>query len=673
MYYQQMHKLEDFIDKKPSDDENYRVVIFFDEMLIDSQGEQLRVEARIKNYNCNLKFKAKAKQLFYPFNSRQQQYIVAKTLKTECSFDYLRKKGVIREHFPLHNTDRENILISWSEYKWRLQAGFLTGKFINNMQPLNVIKDYYGEKIAFHFAWMIHYTAWLIPLSVCAIIYATVTIWYRSVQGETDFQNLLNTEVSIFYCIAVVIWMTLFNASWARKQNAIANEWLVRDFQDDTLETDSFQNEVEIDPDTHLEIRVAKKNVARIVYFVGVLVTLFSVAVVILCQLGLEYANYKLQHSEEVKRHIWLPFLPGTVNVLLIGIFGKIYKWLSFKMAIGENHQYQTDLENSIINKIYMFQFVNTYISNFFCIFYLQDFKELQLTLIIMMVFKQIVFVLAEYYWLKISVRNKMRKVEKLFEERIQSINDGLADDMDKNDQVAMADLRLQKQIELQVCMKAAPETLVYFYSEAVIQLGFISFFAVSFPFAPIFSFFTNLLSLKLKLKIMARYGRRNQAIGSSGIGNWKTIMSVLAFVAVPINLSILLYARNPGNNDIGALQDLDNLELEQESAFTQYLLTKRGSFWTRFNTLTFFIVMEHLLIGLQAILQKLIPQVPQAVKEAESKRKTLQRNALKEYNSLHGGVGAKKNNRDRSRSSRAIDRNIQNLQLETEQQQENI
>ena len=151
--------------------------------------------------------------------------------------------------------------------------------------------------------------------------------------------------------------------------------------------------------------------------------------------------------------------------------------------------------------------------------------------------------------------------------------------------------------------MKAAPETLVYFYSEAVIQLGFISFFAVSFPFAPIFSFFTNLLSLKLKLKIMARYGRRNQAIGSSGIGNWKTIMSVLAFVAVPINLSILLYARNPGNNDIGALQDLDNLELEQESAFTQYLLTKRGSFWTRFNTLTFFIVMEHLLIGLQAIL----------------------------------------------------------------------
>ena len=58
--------------------------------------------------------------------------------------------------------------------------------------------------------------------------------------------------------------------------------------------------------------------------------------------------------------------------------------------------------------------------------------------------------------------------------------------------------------------MKPAQTTLVYAYNEAVIQMGFISFFAVSFPFAPIFSFFTNLLSIKLKLKLMTKYGRRN-------------------------------------------------------------------------------------------------------------------------------------------------------------------
>ena len=40
--------------------------------------------------------------------------------------------------------------------------------------------------------------------------------------------------------------------------------------------------------------------------------------------------------------------------------------------------------------------------------------------------------------------------------------------------------------------MKPAAKTLVFYYNEAVIQLGFIAFFATAFPFAPLFSFLTN-------------------------------------------------------------------------------------------------------------------------------------------------------------------------------------
>ena len=42
--------------------------------------------------------------------------------------------------------------------------------------------------------------------------------------------------------------------------------------------------------------------------------------------------------------------------------------------------------------------------------------------------------------------------------------------------------------------MKPASKTLVFYYNEAIIQLGFIAFFAVAFPFAPLFSFLTMLL-----------------------------------------------------------------------------------------------------------------------------------------------------------------------------------
>ena len=94
----------------PFENEYYRIVIFFDEALIDEMGEQLGVETRVKNYNCTQKFKVAAKDLFYPFNSRQHQFIVTETLKAELDFDKLIKHGVIHDHFPVHNSDRDNIL-----------------------------------------------------------------------------------------------------------------------------------------------------------------------------------------------------------------------------------------------------------------------------------------------------------------------------------------------------------------------------------------------------------------------------------------------------------------------------------------------------------------------------------------------------------------------------------
>ena len=107
--------------------------------------------------------------------------------------------------------------------------------------------------------------------------------------------------------------------------------------------------------------------------------------------------------------------------------------------------------------------------------------------------------------------------------------------------------------IEKQLQMNRAPDTLVFFYNEAIVQMGFIAFFAVSFPLAPLFSFLTNLLEIRIKLNTMAFYGRRSVSEGSNGIGNWVSIVSFISFFAIPINLCILLFARDP-RVKVGAL-----------------------------------------------------------------------------------------------------------------------
>lgn len=64
-------------------------------------------------------------------------------------------------------------------------------------------------------------------------------------------------------------------------------------------------------------------------------------------------------------------------------------------------------------------------------------------------------------------------------------------------------------------------EMQIWNYQEQMIQFGFIALFANTFPLAPLFSFLTNLLELKIKQNQMTKYSRRGACLGASGIGRW--------------------------------------------------------------------------------------------------------------------------------------------------------
>mmetsp|Transcript_16277 Transcript_16277/g.22290 ORF Transcript_16277/g.22290 Transcript_16277/m.22290 type:complete len:100 (+) Transcript_16277:1581-1880(+) len=92
------------------------------------------------------------------------------TFKREMDVDFLVKAKIIVEHYPLHDNNREKIKQSWNKYYIRLMFGFITGRWVKFTQPLNFISEYYGEKMGFYFAWLIHYTAWLFVLALLGIV-----------------------------------------------------------------------------------------------------------------------------------------------------------------------------------------------------------------------------------------------------------------------------------------------------------------------------------------------------------------------------------------------------------------------------------------------------------------------------------------------------------------------
>lgn len=177
------------------------------------------------------------------------------------------------------------------------------------------------------------------------------------------------------------------------------------------------------------------------------------------------------------------------INSVLIVIFGKLYREISQRLVKFENHRYAQSVENSLINKIYMFEFVNTYISNFVYIFFYQNFFQLQKNMIIVMVLKQILMNSGKYLWLVCKTGKKINNMSNIFDRQLK-----------KAKGLKRADLEMHMNIEKEQHMEKAQTTLVFQYNEAVIQMGFMAFFAVSFPLAPLFSFFTNLLDIRIKL-----------------------------------------------------------------------------------------------------------------------------------------------------------------------------
>lgn len=193
------------------------------------------------------------------------------------------------------------------------------------------------------------------------------------IKDEKEADHYLSSPLSILYALIIMIWVTLFHESWKRKQNYIGNEWLVRNFQDATTERSDFAHEITIDPDTQHQWKIASKKAFERQLLIGVPVSLLFMCLVLGGQVLLQYINWEVAQAyidtEEGPPSAY-KYAPGVINSVLIIIFGSIYKKLSKWLVDRENHRYISGYENSMINKTYMFQFINVYIGNYVAIGY---------------------------------------------------------------------------------------------------------------------------------------------------------------------------------------------------------------------------------------------------------------------------------------------------------------
>jgi len=132
-------------------------------------------------------------------------------------------------------------------------------------QPLDHIREYFGERIAVYFAWLGFYTGWLLPAAIVGLavfLYGMATLDQNVIAQEvcteaaknitmcplcskccpwplhnictyTKFAYLFDHPGTVFYAIFMSFWAVTFLEYWKRKNASLAHQWDCLGFQEE--------------------------------------------------------------------------------------------------------------------------------------------------------------------------------------------------------------------------------------------------------------------------------------------------------------------------------------------------------------------------------------------------------------------------------------------------------
>jgi len=298
------------------------------------------------------------------FSKSQQSYLVESIMQGDpdlggagLNLDKLTRSGVITKMFPLHTKKKKQELLT----VWAKPKNFFSP------QPLNLVRNYFGEEIALYFAWLGFYTQWLWIATIVGII-ATI-FWLVDKWSAADWA----VWVSSIYAIFLSFWATFFLEYWKRKNNELNYYWGTTDFEHQEVERVDFMGEerlgiyhmdtwIAFDPEENYGFPLPSKNkyypsrsrVSKMTSAFPILATMLAVVVVA------TFATLTFRLFVQNRVSLFGAIVGGVVNAIVIIVMNLLWKIVATKLTDWENHRTHSEYENNLIFKIFLFYFVNS-------------------------------------------------------------------------------------------------------------------------------------------------------------------------------------------------------------------------------------------------------------------------------------------------------------------------
>lgn len=411
--------LEVVIDHSRDNDELLLKLSAPDELL-EEVAEVVTMEKRLK-VGGYTDFTREKKKLFQPasntsfFSSLERCRIILAILELGlheggCAVDLDKevRDGVLLAVVPIHEASivEDTLLSKWALAPLQLQPD----------QPLDEVRDYFGEEIAIYFAFVQTLTSSLIAPSLVGLI----AVGGIFVYGTSD------NPLCPLYSVFILLWINGFCKAWRREEARLAFRWNVEDFEETERERPAFMGPMArgfysregyfIDVPADDKLAAASPHVAKFTHeergkrtLVSCVLVTTVIALVMCGVIGvLAYRSF-LQLSLSTTRQIQLgsaieldfdpspgasslptlendgkaehvtlastyavtlgSVLGGVCNAIFISITNSLYAALATRLNGWENHRTETAHADALIVKTFCFQFVNSYASLFYIAF----------------------------------------------------------------------------------------------------------------------------------------------------------------------------------------------------------------------------------------------------------------------------------------------------------------
>ena len=494
------------------------------------------------------------------FSLMERLRLLYSYISTQLSLSGLMEYKIVSCHFPLHNDwqlkgkvndngaelDSEDIVLrnilidfrsgSTSQNLPLVQSWRTT--LINQKIPLNKIKNYFGEKIAFYFEFLRYYQTSLIWPSLLGLV---VFIVQKTMQPSDNAVLVLN----IIYSVFMTIWAIVFLEVWKRKEAAMAIQWGQMKFEQIEIPRPQFMGKQRRSPITdemdeiHYEWTKRAKYVCLAIMVTSVIITMVLGIVAGLLIFRKLYSNkYTIDGVD------YTVIICSILNAIQIQFFNFIYSKVVKKLTDLENHKTQVQYEDSLIVKTFIFQFVNSFNSLCYIAFVkthvegcldeghkeptkgvscLDELNTQLITIFIISYLKNIIELGLPYlrYYIRKYRKNKA-KVEETPNKDIRN--------------------KIESQVFLDTYLTPDNDGTINDYLELSVQFGYLTLFAIAFPLSTLLAFIGLWLEMFTdKIKVI-KLVKRPIPLALKDIGNWWYIFSAISVLAIFSNTALFCF-----------------------------------------------------------------------------------------------------------------------------------